>query len=70
MPDREKLFLIQYLLSLRDRLQADVEYCRVMVFRTRCDPIDLLELIIAKSRYTLFDRMASDILALMKMNSA
>jgi hypothetical protein len=69
MSGREKIQLIQYILRMRDRLQEDMEFCRNMVYRTRCDPIDCLELVIAKTRYELFNRIAGDILAIMKMNS-
>jgi hypothetical protein len=60
--------LLQYLLNLRDRLEDEVAYSRYMVLKSEFDPIDSLEMIVAKSRYDLFLRMSSDIVTILKMN--
>jgi hypothetical protein len=68
MSSKERVFLLQYLLNLRDRLEDELAYSRYMILRTEFDPIDSLEMIIAKTRYDLFLRISNDILKILKMN--
>jgi hypothetical protein len=68
MSAKERYLLLLYLLRQSDALDVDLEYALNMVLKTRADPLDCLELIIAKTRHDLFHHVSSCILDILNMN--
>jgi hypothetical protein len=68
MSGKERYLLLKYLETMRVVVEGDLIYAKYMISKNDFDPVDCMELIIAVSRFHMYQKMSYSILQILKMN--
>jgi hypothetical protein len=68
MSSKERILLLKYLENTRNVVEGELVYAKYMIQKNNFDPVDCMELIIAVSRFHMFQKMARSIFDILKMN--
>jgi hypothetical protein len=68
MSGKERYLLLKYIESQRTEVENDLIYAKQMILRNGFDPVDCMELIIAVSRFHMYQKMSYSIFQILKMN--